>query len=266
VYDYIIVGAGSAGCVLAHRLSEDSDTRVLLLEAGGSDWHPFIHMPAGLGKLAAVKSLNWAYQTQPEPQLDNRRLYWPRGKVLGGSSSINAMCYTRGHRADYDHWSELGASGWSYDQVLPYFIRSENYERGASDYHGEGGPLNIQDLRHTNPLSQVFLDAVAEVGLPLNDDFSGSSQRGFGFYQVTQKDGSRCSTAVGYLDPARNRDNLTILTHAHSRRILIENGRAIGVEMSHHGKPRIQREAVRGQRLRGNSHGPDETECCTGTN
>lgn len=240
MYDYIIVGAGSAGCVLANRLSEDPSIRVLLLEAGGTDWHPFIHMPAGLGKLVGLKSINWGYDTQPEPHLNNRRLYWPRGKVLGGSSSINAMCYARGHRADYDQWPELGAEGWSYDEVLPYFKRSENYERGASEYHGEGGPLNIQDLLHTNPLSKVFLDAVDELGLPLNNDFNGSKQRGFGYYQVNQKNGRRCSTSVGYLNPVKKRSNLTILTHALTRRIMTENGRAIGVEMNHKGKARIE--------------------------
>ena len=240
MYDYIIVGAGSAGCVLANRLSADPSTRVLLLEAGGRDWHPFIHMPAGLGKLVGIKRINWSYDTQPEAHLNNRRLYWPRGKVLGGSSSINAMCYTRGHRADYDQWSDHGAQGWSYAEVLPYFKRAEHHERGASKYHGQGGPLNIQDLLHTNPLSQVFLDAADEIGLPLNDDFNAGTQRGFGYYQVNQKNGRRCSTAVAYLDPVKKRDNLTILTHALARRVLIKNGRAVGVEMTHKGRARTE--------------------------
>jgi choline dehydrogenase len=197
-------------------------------------------MPAGLGKLVGLKSINWGYDTQPEPHLNNRRLYWPRGKVLGGSSSINAMCYARGHRIDYDQWPELGAEGWSYDEVLPYFKRSENYEQGLSEFHGQGGPLNVQSLIHTNPLSKVFLEAVEEVGLPLNDDFNGPIQRGFGYYHVTQKGGQRCSTATGYLDPVKHRPNLKVLTHAETRRVVIEDGQAVGVEIEHRGRTRIE--------------------------
>ncbi|MEM9531013.1 MAG: choline dehydrogenase [Pseudomonadota bacterium] len=229
-FDFIVVGAGSAGCVLANRLSEDPSFSVLLVEAGGRDWHPFIHMPAGLAKLVNIKWLNWGYETQPESELDNRRLYWPRGKVLGGSSSINAMCYARGHRADYDHWANLGNSGWSYADVLPFFVKAENQERGASRYHGSDGPLSVQDLRHHNPLSEVFLDAARECGFPLNEDFNGPTQRGFGYYQVTQKDGARWSTAAGYLGEARQRPNLTVVTKALTHRVLIENGRAVGIE------------------------------------
>jgi choline dehydrogenase len=213
-YDYIIVGAGSAGCVLANRLSADPSIRVLLLEAGPRDWNPFIHMPAGLSKLVNFKSLNWNYNTEPEPALNNRSLYWPRGKVLGGSSSINAMCYSRGHRSDYDDWAALGNPGWSWAEVLPYFRKSQNQGRGESDLHGVGGPLSVEDLSFTNPLSDVFIQAAEQAGFARNRDFNGPAQRGFGMYQVTQKNGRRCSTAAGFLRPVRSRPNLTILTGA----------------------------------------------------
>jgi choline dehydrogenase len=229
-FDYIIVGAGSAGCVLANRLSENPDCRVLLLEAGGRDWNPFIHMPAGLAKLAQFQASNWGYHTEPEQELAGRRLYWPRGKVLGGSSSINAMCYIRGQAADYDQWEQDGNTGWSYADLLPYFRRSENNERGADSWHGEGGPLNVQDLYYHNRLSEVFLEASVAAGHERNTDFNGRNQKGVGFYQVTQKHGKRCSTAAGYLRPAMSRSNLTVITEALSRRVMIENGRAIGVE------------------------------------
>ena len=237
-FDFIIVGAGSAGCVLANRLCENPNTRVLLLEAGGKDWHPFIHMPAGLAKLIGLEHINWSYETEPEHQMNGRRLYWPRGKVLGGSSSINAMCYCRGHRKDYDSWAAAGADGWGFDEVLPYFIKSEDQENGASEYHGEGGPLGVRNLRHTNPLSGVFLEAAVQAGHGRTDDFNGPRQRGFDYYQVTQRDGKRCSTAVAYLRPARKRDNLTVSTHSHAQRIVFENGRAAGVEYLNKRKPR----------------------------
>jgi len=172
-FDYIIVGAGSAGCVLANRLSENPDCKVLLLEAGSKDWHPFIHMPAGLAKLVNIKSLNWNYNTEPEPHLNNRRMYWPRGKVLGGSSSINAMCYCRGHKLDYDLWSSLGNQGWSYDEVLPYFIKSENNQRITNEYHGNNGPLYVSDLKHHNKLSDSFLKACQKQGFNLNGEVGG---------------------------------------------------------------------------------------------
>ena len=229
VYDYIIVGAGSAGCVLAHRLSEDPACRVLLLEAGPRDWHPFIHMPAGLAKLVGQKGVNWNYDTAPEPHLDNRRLWWPRGKVLGGSSSINAMCYIRGVPQDYDDWADAGAEGWDWNSVLPYFRRSERNSRGADALHGADGPLHVSDLRYTNELSAAFIEAGVQAGYARNPDFNGRTQEGFGLYQVTQKDGARCSSAVAYLDPARDRQNLDIVTGALVRRILLEKNRAIGV-------------------------------------
>jgi choline dehydrogenase len=244
VYDYIIVGAGSAGCVLANRLSADPAQRVLLLEAGPRDWHPFIHMPAGIAKLVNQKGVNWNYNTEPEPALGGRRLWWPRGKVLGGSSSINAMCYIRGHRDDYDEWAALGATGWDWDTVLPWFKRAEHNERGADDFHGTGGPLNVADLRHHNPLSDVFLEAAAQAGHAANPDFNGAEQSGFGYYQVTQKDGARCSTAAGYLAGVRDRPNLTVVTGALARRVLFDGSRAVGVEYVHRGE-NVRAEAAR---------------------
>jgi choline dehydrogenase len=236
VYDFIIVGAGSAGCVLANRLSADPACRVLLLEAGPTDWHPFIHMPAGLAKLIGKKNVNWDYNTEPEAQLDGRSLWWPRGKVLGGSSSINAMCYIRGHWRDYDEWSAMGATGWDWHSVLPWFKRSENNERGADEFHGTGGHLNVDDLRHHNPLSDVFLAATRERGYAQTGDFNGASQEGFGYYQVTQKNGARWSTAAGYLNAAKSRDNLSVRTAALTQRVLLDRGRAVGVEFSHRGE------------------------------
>jgi choline dehydrogenase len=228
-FDYIIAGAGSAGCVLANRLSENPANRVLLLEAGGRDWHPFIHMPAGLAKLVGIDRINWSYETEPEPQLNGRRLYWPRGKVLGGSSSINAMCYCRGHRKDYDSWAAGGATGWGFDDVLPFFLKSEDQQNGPSAYHGVGGPLSVENLRHTNPLSAVFIDAAVQAGHPRTDDFNGPHQRGVDYYQVTQRNGRRCSTAVAYLNPARQRSNLVIQTRAQVERVLFDGLHATGV-------------------------------------
>jgi len=236
VYDYIIVGAGSAGCVLANRLSEDPGTRVLLLEAGPSDWHPFIHMPAGLAKLVGKKGVNWDYTTAPEPALGGRLLWWPRGKVLGGSSSINAMCYIRGNARDYDEWAALGAEGWHWDNVLPYFKRSEGNERGGSEFHGGDGPLGVSDPRHKNPLSEVFLEASRQAGYAASDDFNGARQEGFGWYQTTTRDGARSSSAQAYLKPVRKRPNLTVITRATASRVVIEDGRATGVVYAVGGK------------------------------
>lgn len=230
MYDYIIVGAGSAGCVLADRLSADGRHRVLILEAGGRDWHPFVHMPAGLAKLVSYKSINWNYSTEPEPNLANRRLYWPRGRLLGGSSSINAMCYIRGQREDYDAWAAAGNPGWAFDDILRYFKRSEDNQRGADHWHGVGGPLSVDDLRHTNPLSHAMVQSAVLNGHQLNRDFNAESQEGFGFYQVTQKGGSRWSTAAGYLKAARERTNVTVITRAQVTRVLFDRDRAVGVE------------------------------------
>ncbi|CAM5236875.1 GMC family oxidoreductase OS=Rhodanobacter lindaniclasticus OX=75310 GN=B1991_04700 PE=3 SV=1 [Rhodanobacter lindaniclasticus] len=203
-YDHVIVGAGSAGCVLANRLSADPGKRVLLLEAGPADRSPLIHMPAGIARLANNRRLNWNYRTEPEPALDQRRLWWPRGKTLGGSSSINAMCYVRGVAADYDHWAEAsGDPRWSWREVLPWFLRSEDNSRGASALHGVDGPLGVADLRHHNVLSAALIDAAASAGFPRNDDFNGEQQAGFGLYQVTQRHGARCSSASAFLKPVR---------------------------------------------------------------
>jgi choline dehydrogenase len=222
LYDYIIIGAGSAGCVLANRLTEDPDCKVLLLEAGPRDRSPWIHMPAGLGKLAGKLSINWDYHTVAEKQLHNRSLWWPRGKVLGGSSSINAMIYNRGAPGDYDQWAAAGANGWDWNSVLPYFKRSECNERGGDALHGAHGPLHVADLRYVNPLSQAFVESGVQAGYTANRDFNGPNQEGFGLHQVTQKHGARCSSAVAYLDPVRERHNLTVLTGAQASRVTFE--------------------------------------------
>ncbi|MEO7431044.1 MAG: choline dehydrogenase [Dokdonella sp.] len=235
-FDYLIVGAGSAGCVLANRLSANPANRVLLLEAGGRDWHPLIHMPAGIGKLARNERLNWNYLTEPEANLDGRRLWWPRGKVLGGSSSINAMCYTRGAPGDYDDWARAsGDARWAWSSVLPVFMRSEGNTRGSSATHGADGPLGVSDLRHHNALSAAFIDAAGSAGFARNDDFNGLTQEGFGFYQVTQRNGARCSAAAAYLHPVRARENLRVVTGAMTTRILLDGTRAVGVEYRHRG-------------------------------
>ena len=238
MYDYVIVGAGSAGCVLANRLTEDPSTTVLLLEAGGSDEEQAIHIPAAFSSL--FKSpLDWAYETEEQPHLHNRRLYWPRGKVLGGSSSINAMIYMRGNRRDYDHWGELGNEGWSYSDVLPYFKKAENEEREAlraSEYHATGGPLNVTDLRTLNPLTHAFVEAGVEAGLPLMNDFNGAEQDGIGFYQVTQRQGLRHSAAVGYIHPILSRPNFTLQTHTLVTNVIFEGTRAVGVAYVQNGE------------------------------
>ncbi|HZD95351.1 MAG TPA: choline dehydrogenase [Candidatus Sulfotelmatobacter sp.] len=225
MYDYIIIGAGSAGCVLANRLSEDPKTKVLLLEAGGRDKCKEIQIPLAFSKLFKGPC-DWVYYTEPEAHLQNRSLYWPRGKVLGGSSSMNAMIYIRGNRADYDKWRDLGNPGWGYAEVLPYFTRSENQERGASEYHGASGPLCVSDLRTVNPLAEAFVKAGEEAGFPRNPDFNAETQEGFGFYQVTQSNGKRHSTAAAFLRPAASRPNLTVRTDAQAFGIYFEGRRA----------------------------------------
>lgn len=228
-HDYVIVGAGSAGCVLAARLTEDPNARVLLLEAGGSDGAKEVRIPAAFSKLFK-SACDWNYETEEEPHLNGRRLYWPRGKMIGGSSSMNAMIYIRGNPADYDGWEQLGNEGWGFADVLPYFKKSENQERGASELHGADGPLDICDLRCVNELTRAFLAAAQELGFPSNADFNGPAQDGAGLYQVTQKNGSRHSASGAFLKPALRRRNLAVLSGAHATRVLIENRRAVGIE------------------------------------
>lgn len=229
-FDYLIVGGGSAGCVLAARLSEDAHVRVALLEAGPPDTSVLIHCPAGLAVLAKNGQANWAFETVPQAGLSGRRGYVPRGKVLGGSSSVNAMVYIRGQRGDYDHWAAEGNPGWGFDDVLPYFKRSEHNERGADAWHGSGGPLNVMDLRSPNRFGPVFVEAARQAGHAANADFNAAEQEGVGLYQVTHRNGERCSAAKAYLAPARSRPNLTVFTDVRVSRIVSDGRRATGIE------------------------------------
>ena len=230
MFDYIVIGGGSAGAVLAGRLTEDPAVRVCLLEAGPVDRSVFIHCPAGLAMMARFELNGWGQYTTPQAGLNGRRGYQPRGKVLGGSSSINAMVYIRGQHADYDHWAAQGNPGWGWEDVKPYFVRAENNERGADEWHGQGGPLNVADLRAPHRFSRLFTEAGAQAGFALNPDFNGATQEGVGLYQVTHKNGERHSVAKGYLTPHLARPNLQVITGAQATRVLLQGRRAVGVE------------------------------------
>jgi len=227
--DFVVVGAGSAGCAVAARLSEDPATRVLLLEAGGEDRNRWIHIPLGFGKTFADPSVNWCYETEPDPGAGDRRVFWPRGKVLGGSSSINGMVYIRGQAEDFDHWRQLGNTGWSFDDVLPYFKRAEHQTRGGDAFHGTDGPLCVSDVPDRHPICEAFIWSATELGFARNDDFNGASQEGVGYHQTTTRKGRRCSTAVGYLRPAMQRPNLQVITGALTEKIAFDGRRATGV-------------------------------------
>jgi len=231
-FDFIIVGAGSAGCVLADRLTASGRHRVLLLEAGPNNWHPWLHIPLGFGRLFTDSRYNWCYATEPQPGCHNREVIAPRGKVLGGSSSINGLIYIRGQAEDFNHWRQLGNAGWSFDDVLPYFRKAEHNDRGADEFHGTGGPLAVSDLRDRHPLAVAYVEAAVQCGYPRNDDFNGAVQEGAGYYQTTMRNGIRSSTAAGYLKQARRRPNLKVVSDALATRITFDGRRATGVEYS----------------------------------
>ncbi|MEZ4699193.1 MAG: choline dehydrogenase [Rhodothermales bacterium] len=237
-FDYIVVGAGAAGCAVAHRLSEDPHVKVALLEAGPPDRSPLIHMPAGFTKLVGQK-VNWGFSTVPQQHVDNREMHYPQGRTLGGSTSINAMIYIRGHRLDYDEWRDLGNEGWGYDDVLPYFKRSENNERFVNEYHGVGGPVNVADQIQSNLLTRAFVRAAQEIGIPYTPDHNGAQQEGVSYYQVTQRNVRRESAATAYIHSVRHRKNLTVITDAWASKVLVENGRAVGVEYLQARKNRV---------------------------
>ncbi|KQX19515.1 MULTISPECIES: GMC family oxidoreductase [unclassified Sphingomonas] len=235
-FDYIVVGAGSAGSVIAARLSERAEVSVLLIEAGGRDNGFWLKIPVGYGRTIADPRVNWKYMTEPNPALGGRRIYWPRGKTLGGSSSINGLIYIRGQAQDYDQWRQLGNEGWSYDDVLPFFRRAEDQENGEDEYHGSGGPLAVTNLVERNPLCDALIASAEANGIPHNPDFNGARQEGVGYYQATIRNGRRCSTSVAYLNPVKRRPNLTILTETQAERILFDGTRASGLRVRRGGE------------------------------
>ena len=228
-FDYIIIGAGSAGCVLANRLTSDPKISVLLIEAGGKDTYPWIHIPVGYYKTMHNPKTDWCFKTEPDETMNNRSINYPRGKTLGGSSSINGLLYIRGQEQDYNMWRQLGNVGWSWNDVLPYFLKSENQERGKSEFHGVGGPISVEDQRIQLDILDIFMDAAEEVGIPKVNDFNKGDNFGCGYFQVTEKKGFRCSAAVGYLNPIKKRQNLKIITNAHVKKINFKNKKAISV-------------------------------------
>lgn len=245
VYDYAIVGAGSAGCVLANRLSAAADKSVCLLEAGGNDRSPLLHIPAGWAANFNNPAVDWGYYTAPEPQLNDREIFWPRGRVLGGSSAINGMIYIRGNARDFADWAQAGAVGWDYEDVLPYFRKAEQQQRMDDEYHGTAGPLHVQDVRDQRPIHDTLLQAMQDYGIPANPDFNGAEQAGCGYYQFTQNNGRRWSTATAYLDPIKKRPNLNIITKVKVERIEFEGKRASGLKVVHKGQPqRIQARTI----------------------
>ncbi|MEO0358078.1 MAG: GMC family oxidoreductase N-terminal domain-containing protein, partial [Pseudomonadota bacterium] len=243
-YDYIIVGAGSAGCVLANRLSSDSTIRVLVLEAGGPDINPWIHVPVGYFKTLHNPKTDWCYKAAPDPGLNGRSLDWPRGKTLGGSSSINGLLYVRGQKEDYDQWAQMGNKGWAYDDVLPLFKRSERHENGGDGLHGGDGGLDVSLIRAKSDIAEAFIEAAVEMGVPRKDDYNGEDQESAGYFHQTAKSGFRCSSAKAFLNPAKSRKNLDLVTHAHTQRVVFSDTdakQAVGVEYKRKGKTEIAR-------------------------
>ena len=246
-YDYVIVGAGSAGCVLANRLSADPSVTVALLEAGGKDTNPWIHIPAGYYRNILNPKITWQFGSGPEPHLGGRVINWPRGRVLGGTSAINGLLYVRGQARDFDIWRQFGNAGWSFADVLPYFKRAEHQERGGDELHGADGPLGVSDVHMDNPVCEAFIKSCVAEGIPFTKDFNGPKQEGVGYYQLTNRDGRRSTTAVAYLRPVKHRANLHVITHAEAQGVVLDGKRVTGVRIKHHGKPvtvKARREVV----------------------